>query len=298
MVNKRKKKRNDGKYFEKKTHNIISKLNPDKQVLPDVRIRGKLSESSRQLDVILRDPDEYDFIAFECKDEKTVIGTPTVEGYNTKLLDVGAKKGAIVSNTTFSRGARRMADKLKIDLLQIVDTGDEAIKTKLLAPSGLVNERVDTWSIVFKGDLPDEIKVNNPDLSNLEVVLCDGKKANIKEIVCSIWDDLGDSVEQGTETREFDNLKIELNNKTITIPTLIISLNINFQYRIGIMDITQSEGIYNVKDGSYQTSSMAVGPFGQEIFNTWNIVTKDELYSSKLTAILHTRTDIMASNLN
>ncbi len=34
------------------------------------------------------------------------------------------------------------------------------------------------------------------------------------------------------------------------------------------MDITQSEGIYNVKDGSYQTSSMAVGEFGDEIFES------------------------------
>jgi len=30
-------------------HNILSKLNPSKQVLVDVRIQGKLSESSRQI---------------------------------------------------------------------------------------------------------------------------------------------------------------------------------------------------------------------------------------------------------
>jgi hypothetical protein len=55
---------NNGKYFEKKTHKVLSRLNPKKQVLPDVRITGKLSESKRQLDVVLRDPGEYDFIAF------------------------------------------------------------------------------------------------------------------------------------------------------------------------------------------------------------------------------------------
>ncbi len=38
------------------------------------------------------------------KNEKASIGTPTVEAYFTKLLDVGAKHGAIVSNSHILAG--------------------------------------------------------------------------------------------------------------------------------------------------------------------------------------------------
>jgi hypothetical protein len=64
------------------------------------------------------------------------------------------------------------------------------------------------------------------------------------------------------------------------------------------MDITQSEGIYHVKDGAYQTSSMAIGPFGADIFATWAPTTKDELEKLNLTAILHTRTDLLQSKVS
>lgn len=295
MVNKKnkgKKKRNNGKYFEKKTHNILSKLNPTKQVLADVRIQGKLSESSRQVDVTLRDPDEYDFIAFECKDEKASIGTPTIEGYHTKLSDIGAARGAIVSNSSFSRGARRMAEKLGIDLLHLVDSEDDSIKTKLSAPSGVVNERVENWTVAFKDSEPEGFPTNS-NYSLFNIILEDGSRIMLKKLANQVWANLGDTITSGQAQHEFSNLKMELpDGQIIELPQMLIILNINFHYRIGRMDITQSEGIYSVKDGSYQTSHMAVGPFGEDIFNTWTEVSKEELEAAPLTTILHTRSDL------
>ncbi len=292
--NRRKKKRNNGKYFERKTYSILSKFNPAKQVMADVRIQGKLSESSRQIDVTLRDPGEYDFIAFECKDEKATIGTPTVEGYHTKLHDVGATKGAIVSNSPFSRGARRMAEKLKIDLLHLVDSEDAAIKTKLSAPSGVVHERVENWSVAFRDGEPNGFP-SDSDYRKYVITLEDGNKTTARELAQKVWTDLGDTVTNGQATREFRGLKMELpDGLIIELPPMLVVLNISFLYRIGRMDITQSQGIYNVQDGSYQTSHMAVGPFGSEIFNTWAQVSKEVLEAAPLTTILHTRTDLTA----
>jgi hypothetical protein len=288
--------KNDGKYFEKKTHHILSRLNPSKDVMPDVRIVGKLSESSRQLDVILRDPGEYDFIAFECKDEKVPIGTPTIEGYHTKLMDVGAKHGAIVSNSPFSRGARRMAVRLKIDLLHLVDTGDEAIKTKLLAPSGVVHERVKIWHLAFSQKPLEGFPFTTPDYSKVVVRGPDGVSKKIKQLACEFWDELGESVTNGTVIKEFHDLILEVNSKRIELPVLKITLELDFEYRYGSMDITQSEGIYNVRDGTYQTDSLAVGPFGYEIFKSWTLTTKDEMDKMNLSAIMHTRTDLMSGN--
>lgn len=288
--------RNSGKYFEKKTHQVLSRMNPSKEVVPNVRIVGKLSESSRQLDVVLRDPGEYDFIAFECKDETSSIGTPTIEGYYTKLIDVGAKHGAIVSNSPFTRGARRMAAKLKIDLLHLVDTGDEAIKTKLLCPSGIVHERVKTWHLGFAQKPPQGFPFNAIDYSDLVVVFPDGKPQSIKQLATEVWDKLGDSISSGVATKEFSGLIMNIDNGKINLPVLTLSFEIDFEYRHGYMDITQSVGIFNVKDGSYQTASMAVGPFSDEIFKTWSVTTKDEMDKMHLSAILHTRTDLLSSH--
>jgi hypothetical protein len=46
-----------------------------------------------------------------------------------------------------------MAAKLKIDLLNLVDTDDAAIKTKLLSHAAVVNERVAEWSLSIEGAL-------------------------------------------------------------------------------------------------------------------------------------------------
>jgi hypothetical protein len=298
MVNKKKKgkkKKNNGKYFEQKTHKLLTKFNPTKQVLADVRIQGKLSESSRQVDVTLRDPDEYDFIAFECKDESATIGTPTVEGYFTKLMDIGAKKGAIVSNSSFSRGARKMAEKLGIDLLHLVDSDDSAIKTQLSMPSGIVQERVETWTIAFSEAVSSALPANS-NYAELIVELEDGDKMPVRELAQKVWTNLGDSITSGQMTQEFSQLEIILpDNQVIRSPS-IITLNINYQYRIGRMDITQSEGIYNVQDGSYQTSHMAVGPFGEHIFDSWAQVSREEFEAALPPTVLHTRSDLAESN--
>ena len=298
MVNKKNrggKKRNNGKYFEQKTHQLLTKFNPTKQVLADVRIQGKLSESSRQVDVTLRDPSEYDFIAFECKDESTAIGTPTIEGYATKLIDIGAQKGAIVSNSPFSRGARRMAEKLGIDLLHLVDSGDSAIKTQLSMPSGVIHERVETWGVAFSRDISGMLPPGS-NYAELTVRLEDGSRMVVKELANKLWSDLGDSVTVGEVNQDFRELEIILPNSQVIKLPAIITLNINYQYCIGRMDITQSEGIYNVRDGSYQTSHMAVGPFGEHIFSNWTHVSKEEFEAALLATVLRTRTDLVESN--
>lgn len=291
--------RNNGKYFEKKTHSIISKLNPQKDVIPDVRIVGKLSESSRQLDIVLKDPGEYDFIAFECKDEKASIGTPTVEGYATKLQDVGAKHGAIVSNSSFSRGARRMAAKLKIDLLNLVDTGDDAIKTKLFAPSALVRERVKTWGIGFAEKPPLGFPFGVTDFSMLAITLPDGRQMLSKELANEEWNKIADepNLDDGARTVTVDGLYMDNGQgEMVSLPAMSISFDIELERRQGVMDITQSNGIYNVQDGSYQTTHLAIGSFSEEIFATWKVITKQELESQTFTAILHTRSDLRESH--
>jgi hypothetical protein len=290
---------NDGKYFEKKTHGVISKLNPKKDVVPNVRIVGKLSESSRQLDVVMRDPGEYDFIAYECKDEKASIGTPTIEAYYTKLMDVGAKHGAIVSNSSYSRGARRMAVKLKIDLLNLVDTGDPAIKTKVVALSAVVHERVKSWTFGFTPKPTEGFPFDAPDTSLVQILLPDGKEVRVRDIANDEWNKIanGTDFKEGTTTVTVDGLRIQADGREVNLPTMIFEFTVELERRRGLMDITQSEGIYDVKDGAYQTAHLAIGPFSDDIFKTWQIIDENEFRATAFSTILTTRSDLRESHL-
>jgi hypothetical protein len=288
--------KNDGKYFERKSHAIISRLNPGKDVIPNVRIVGKLSETSRQLDVIQRDPGEYDFIAFECKDESGAIGTPTVEGYYTKLMDVGAKHGAIVSNTSYSRGARRTASKLKIDLLNLVDTDDDKIKTQLIAPTAVIHERVTQWGVGFSSQPPS--RVMDGDLSKLKLGASDGQEKTLSALANDLWQEMANDpdVKEGVRDVGLDGLSAEVGGTRVPLPRVTIRFDIAFERRLGHQNITQSQGIFNVREGSYQTSHMAVGEFSEDIFKTWEPVSEEQMNTAKPFAIIRTRSDLSQSH--
>lgn len=289
--------KNDGKYFESKSHGIISRLNPDKSVMENVHIVGKLSERSRQLDVVMRAPQEYDFIAFECKDKKASIDIPVVEGYNTKLQDVGAKHGAIVSNSPFTAGAKTMAGKLGIDLLNLVDTEDPAIKTRLVAPTVLVRERVKNWGYHSDEVLPSAL--NNTDIRSLDFVIGRPQKSNasIKEVANELWTEIANEHEDftGTIVCEVDSYA-KIDGKMTDLPIIKFTFNIEYLRSLGELDITQTEGLYNVQEGSYQTTSITQGPFSEGSVKGWKPITFAEQNKLNLSTILTRRSDLRLSH--
>ena len=77
-----------GVHYEKKTAELVSKFNPTAQVVHGVRVRGKLSDVLREIDVHLVDPNNYDQIIFECKDHKAKVDIELVEALCGKLSDL------------------------------------------------------------------------------------------------------------------------------------------------------------------------------------------------------------------
>lgn len=53
----------------------------------------------------LVDPNDYDFMAFEYKDHARPTDIPLIEAFSTKLIDIGAARGAMVSNSGYTEGA-------------------------------------------------------------------------------------------------------------------------------------------------------------------------------------------------
>lgn len=267
-------KRQPGKYFERATSRVLAALRGQTRVHSNVTLRGKLSEVGRQVDVQLVDPNVYDFVALECKDHARPVDVPLIEAFSTKLIDVGAAHGAVVSNSGYTEGAVKMAAKLGIDTLALVDTDDPAIKTQVAATILTRDLYVHGIFATFAagGHMPanaDELILvdeHDRELSSAEVV----KDAwNARRIPHALGDHQLALVRWG-----FRAWRTPADNGAI--PGLLLSVRIAERCHVGGLQLLNSEGLYDVHSGTYETRSLVTEPWSAEKAKNWVELTSDE----------------------
>lgn len=103
---------------------IQQQLAPKAEVLHNVRLTGRRTGASRQIDVLVREKvGQYEInIVIDCKDYKHPVDVKGVEEFAGLLDDVGAQKGVLVCPAGFSTNAKVRAAGLQIDLYSPVDT--------------------------------------------------------------------------------------------------------------------------------------------------------------------------------
>lgn len=269
------------KRFEDKTHKLLQEFNPTADVYKNIFIKGLFSKKRRQVDVKMVKPDEYDFIAFECKDYKRPLDIPIIEGFNTKLKDINAKKGAIVSNSPFTEGAINMASEFKIDLLNLVDTADKDIRAQLFAKGLIADTQCKGYSLGFSSTAQMGGGVS---LEPSQIFFIDdnGKRASSRRIFAQLWNSTQDlSTQPGyyKYTPPEQNKKKILSIDDIAIPlnTVCFNYEVIERFFIGNIEIIDAKGLFNVKEGSFQTRSITtekVSAFDKE--KIWEEVTADE----------------------
>ena len=116
---------------------IQQQLAPTSQVHHDVKLPGRRSGRSRQIDVLVRQQvGQYDIkIIIDCKDYARPVDVKGVEAFYGLLDDVGAQKGVLVCPKGFSSSAKRRADEFLIDLFSPVDTGSHKWKANVSIPA-------------------------------------------------------------------------------------------------------------------------------------------------------------------
>ncbi len=268
------------KKFEDKTREMIKGFNPESEVYKNVFLRGKLSKGRRQVDVKLVDPSNYDFIAFECKDYKRPVDIPVIEAFNTKLQDIGAKKGSIVSNSPYTSTAVNMASELGIDLLALVDTEDKDIKTKLYASSMISDTMIKGMSLsvstssAFKGTVSTDPKV-------IKLVVDNGKTATAYEVFARLWNENQLTRKPGsyiyTPPNQNQKQILTLEGETLTVDTLQFYYDVVERHFIGNIEIINAKGIYNVKETSFQTREITTEEIvAYEKEKIWKELTPEE----------------------
>ena len=106
------------KEFEETVYLLRSKLSPYSDVKFNYKVIGKTTGRSRQIDcAIIENIGGIEiFIALECKELSRPVDIDKVEASVTKLADVQASKGVIVSNMGFTSSARNTAERYSIEL--------------------------------------------------------------------------------------------------------------------------------------------------------------------------------------
>ncbi len=261
-----------GKYYEEKTAKLVQKHNPQAQVFQGIRIKGKLSKISREVDVHLVDPAQYDQIIFECKDHKAKVGIELVEALVTKLEDLDAIKAAIVSNSGFTKGAFNMAKAKNIDLLSLVDTDDPHIRTNVYAPNIIEDFYVESGGFHFEG-IP-----NRGIPGDTTLIKDDDNYLTWVEILAKRW-----NTNEMKRQPQVGMYTIVLNSPTVidaggneaSMQRVEIRYVVSKRYYVRNLKLLETQGIYNVQVGTFQTSSLKAEPVAVKDLsdpNKWQVI--------------------------
>ncbi|MCV9939514.1 restriction endonuclease [Boseaceae bacterium BT-24-1] len=103
---------------------IQQQLAPDAKIEHNVRLPGRNSEVMRQIDVLVSQRvGQYEIrIVIDCKDYKHPVDVKGVEEFLGLVNDVGAQRGVLVCPAGFTAAAKKLAQKVQMDLYSPIDT--------------------------------------------------------------------------------------------------------------------------------------------------------------------------------
>lgn len=125
--------------------------NEELTVIPNARIRGRISDRKRQIDVLV----DYRFkndlsrrIIFDAKDRKRPVDIKEVESFEGLMRDVQATNGVIVCTNGYTKSAlRRAQEHIKIKLLNYDEVENIDFGSWDLCRDELCGEGIIFWDL-------------------------------------------------------------------------------------------------------------------------------------------------------
>ncbi len=246
-----------GAQFEKTSYEVIRSLHNDRQVYSNVQIKGRLSKISRQVDIQVVNPEGFDFLIFECKNYGRPLDVAVVEKLATNIVDIGAKKGALVSNSGFSQGAINMAGALGIDVLNLVDSGNPDIRTQIYIPTLVIDTRVSGYRVGLGGTFHEPVSFSeNP--KELLFKHPSGEIFSAHGIFAHLWNQQETplSREPGAYKYSLTPPPVEIlgrEGKSFPLKNLDFIYDVEKKHFLGETRIIEAKGLYNVRERTFQT---------------------------------------------
>jgi hypothetical protein len=138
------------KRFEKLIHQIHQQFGKDNVTL-DERLPGFDSKTDRQIDVVIRGVvNQYAIlVVVECRDKERPTDVGEVEAFVSKIRDVRANKGVMISTSGFTTAAVEMARTHAITTRTYLDTENVDWKTEVSIPVLMSYTKIDSIGTHF-----------------------------------------------------------------------------------------------------------------------------------------------------
>lgn len=229
-----------GKKFEKLAESIFQKLvkNPDfEKVEHNVMFDG--ADGKRQIDVLVRSETcGMDLTTvIECKDYNKKIPVSVVDGFHSKLMDINANKGILISRKGFSSKTISKANRLGITLCTADETEAENWKSIIDLPVILEELHLIDFNINVKYSSAFETKINIDSVLQINGV-------NLVELIKNKWrkDQFEEAYDKESNTFKFRELQEPFSSKTIENKEFpILSLDITAKIRRDLFLTTTSK---------------------------------------------------------
>jgi hypothetical protein len=264
---------------------IQAQLAPDAEVLHDVKLDGRLSGRSRQVDVLVKQRiGQYEMlIVLDCKDYARPVDVKGVEEFHGLLADVGAHKGALVCPRGFTAAAKTRAQGLQVDLYSPVDTDPHKWQARVSAPvicdfrSAAISFGVSCSApmpFMMPGDYFSSVVARNKQKEEIGVPA---------ETAIKKWNEGRYPVEPGeySDLPIFDTPEVLTDNGygQLTPVTLTVSLFVERQLFFGQLPISKISGFRDELSGAIITNAFTTGILDvNDVINNWQkIASEDEL---------------------
>lgn len=199
------KKKNTGEKFELIIEQIYKNLvkNPEfEKVEHNIKLEGK--DGPRQIDVLITS--EVVGIKFltvvECRDYNIKLPISHIDGFHSKLLDVNANKGVLISKLGFSSKAISKAKRLGITLCTVQEVSDPDWNPAVDLP--ILIEEIQPNNFHFSGEFHSSgtLKFTH---KNLPIV----NGINLVELINKKWQDGSLAFQKNSKTQvvHFDEIK-------------------------------------------------------------------------------------------
>jgi hypothetical protein len=180
------------KEFEILVRNVQSQLAKNAIVTHNVNLTGK-SGAKNQCDVIIESEiGQIHFLGIiECKKYKTKIGIDIVRGFLSKINDLSAMKGIVVSEHGFTSEAELFAASNNIDLYSFVDAENIEWQNIGLIPISVIRVQLENASITAiekdTGRILD-LETALVKHENADIIINGNCRYNIESFAEYIWD--------------------------------------------------------------------------------------------------------------
>lgn len=254
-----KKPKNTGKYFEGKSIETLKAIFPASIIHPEKQIPTTYG-GFRKVDMGINKPGEYDYVVFECKDEKRTTSVGALGQAQDIMKDVGAGRCAILTNNKISKNAIKKAFAQDVDVFNIIDPKDEQIRPKLKVR--VVTDF--TWLVQysyicrFAGQ---DMAINFPPEATFL-----SQDGSIHELVCNLWNE--DKLSAKTGMYEYVHNKFNMVSAKeyglISAPAddIKIYYEVTSNRFVNDTPLVKGVGLYDIKKKQFITASkeIAIGP--------------------------------------